>query len=100
MVSLGGAAGAKCATTVLAPLATRLQTGVVPVQSPDQATKAEPANGVAVRVRAVFLSNACEQSAPHAIPGTSDATRPAPVPSLPTERIAFAMQNDRLPEGR
>jgi len=56
----------------------------VPVQAPLQPVKAEPAAGVAVKVRAVPLAYEAEQVVPQEMPAGALVTVPIPAPALVT----------------
>ncbi len=73
----------KVAVTEVAALIVTVQVPV-PVQAPLQPVKAEPAAGVAVKVRAVPLAYAAAQVVPQEMPAGALVTVPIPAPALVT----------------
>src|SRR5512135_885034 len=77
----------KAAVTVLFPFIVTGPGFAVPVRSPDQLSKLEPASGVAVKVTTVPSLKEAVQTGPQLIPNGEDTTVPAPVPALMTVSV-------------
>jgi hypothetical protein len=85
-VTLSVNAGWKVAVTPRAPLIVTTHEPV-PVQSPDQPVKTEPAEGEAVSVTVAPSPRDALHVAPHAMPPMSDVTVPVPVPAFVTVSV-------------
>ena len=79
----------KVAVTFLAALRVTVQLAV-PVQSPLQPTKVEPASAVAVSVTVVPEAKLAEQVAPQLMLAGKEDTLPVPVPDFDTESAKLA----------
>src|SRR5512145_2410141 len=77
--------GLNVATTVLLAVIVTLQVVPVAVSQPVQPTNVEPAEGVAVRLRAVPVSTVAVQAAPQLI--APPVTVPVPVPPFWTVSV-------------